>query len=115
MTEIVNLQMEEVSERLSEHGLSVKLSEKAREWLANIGYDPAFGARPLRRALQKYVESPLSVKILAGDFGSGDSVLVDVDDESDLEDQTLVFTLSEKDTDKPKSETKVSESEQVEA
>jgi ATP-dependent Clp protease ATP-binding subunit ClpC len=106
MTEIVNLQMEEVQGRLSEHGLTVRLSDKARKWLANVGYDPAFGARPLRRALQKYVESPLSVKLLAGEFGSGDTVLVDVDEETD--DQNLIFSLSEKGT-------KVSKNEKVEA
>ncbi|MCJ7623880.1 MAG: AAA family ATPase, partial [Anaerolineaceae bacterium] len=62
MLKIVDLQMEEVRERLEEHGLQVILSEKACEWLANEGYDSAFGARPLRRALQKNIESPLSVK-----------------------------------------------------
>jgi ATP-dependent Clp protease ATP-binding subunit ClpC len=84
MLEIVNLQMEEVRERLEEHGLQVSLSEEAREWLAKEGYDPAFGARPLRRALQKNVESPLSVKLLSGDFTEGDTVQVDISDESDL-------------------------------
>jgi ATP-dependent Clp protease ATP-binding subunit ClpC len=74
---IVGLQMKEIEERLAEHGLKVKLSEAARHWLAKEGFDPAFGARPLRRALQKYVESPLSIQMLRGDFKSGDTVLVD--------------------------------------
>ena len=52
MQEIVELQMKEVQERLSEHGLTVRLTDKARDWLANVGYDPSFGARPLRRACQ---------------------------------------------------------------
>jgi ATP-dependent Clp protease ATP-binding subunit ClpC len=89
MSVIVDLQMSEVTERLNEHGLNVELTPAARDWLANIGYDPAFGARPLRRALQKHVESPLSVKILAGEFGSGDNVIVDVTEQDG--EQVLVF------------------------
>jgi ATP-dependent Clp protease ATP-binding subunit ClpC len=79
MREIVDLQMNEVQERLSEHGLTVELTPAARNWLADVGYDPNFGARPLRRALQKHVESPLSVSLLSGEFASGDTILVDVD------------------------------------
>jgi len=59
------------------------LTENARKWLAKTGYDPAFGARPLRRALQKFVESPLSMKLLAGEIESGVSVSVDVNEEDD--------------------------------
>ncbi len=82
MERIVDLQMDEVQARLAEHGLTVEVSEAARSWLADEGYDPDFGARPLKRALQKYIESPLSVKILQGEFKEGGSVLVDyVDDE----------------------------------
>jgi len=80
MKEIVDLQMKEVQMRLSEHGLTVHLSSAARDWLAEEGYDSSFGARPLRRALQKHVESPLSVCLLSGEFVSGDTVIVDVDD-----------------------------------
>jgi ATP-dependent Clp protease ATP-binding subunit ClpC len=79
MEQIVDLQMKEVQERLSEHNISVQLTPAARSWLAKEGYDPAFGARPLRRALQKHVESPLSVKLLAGEFPGGATVMVDVD------------------------------------
>ncbi|HLE52936.1 MAG TPA: AAA family ATPase [Anaerolineales bacterium] len=81
MRQIVDLQMKEVQERLSERDLSVELTSAARDWLANEGYDPNFGARPLQRALQKYVESPLSVSLLGGEFSAGDTVLVDVDPE----------------------------------
>jgi ATP-dependent Clp protease ATP-binding subunit ClpC len=80
MREIVDLQMKEVEERLSEHGLKVDLTQEARDWLADVGFDPAFGARPLRRALQKHVESPLSVSLLSGQFSAGDVILVDVDE-----------------------------------
>lgn len=77
MYQIVDLQMKEVSERLKEHGLDVALTDAARKWLAEVGYDPAFGARPLRRALQKHIESPLSISVLSGQFQRGDRVIVD--------------------------------------
>jgi ATP-dependent Clp protease ATP-binding subunit ClpC len=74
---IVDLPMGEIAGRLAEQGLEVKLTDAARRWLAREGFDPQFGARPLRRALQRYVESPLSVRLLHGDFKSGDTVIVD--------------------------------------
>ncbi len=83
MIQIVDLQMKEIQERMGEHGLSVELTPTAREWLANAGYDPAFGARPLQRALQKFVESPLSISLLSGEFSATDRIHVDVDKESD--------------------------------
>lgn len=80
---IVDLQMREIMERLKERGLSVELSPAAREWLAKEGFDPAFGARPLKRALQKHVESPLSVSLLGGQFSEGDTIIVEVDESTD--------------------------------
>jgi ATP-dependent Clp protease ATP-binding subunit ClpC len=80
MLQIVDLQMKEVQERLGEHDLAVELTDEARDWLAEEGYDPDFGARPLKRALQKFVESPLSVSLLSGEFSSGDTIIVDVDE-----------------------------------
>jgi len=77
---IVDLQMGEIAGRLRERGLEVELTDAARRWLAREGFDPQFGARPLRRALQRYVESPLSVKMLRGDFEGGDLVVVDVEE-----------------------------------
>jgi ATP-dependent Clp protease ATP-binding subunit ClpC len=77
MEQIVVLQMKEIQERLSEFGVQVELNSGARKWLAKTGYDPAFGARPLRRALQKYVESPLSVEMLGGKIPSGSSIIVE--------------------------------------
>ena len=77
MEQIVTLQMKEIQDRLIEFGVNVDLTEKARNWLAKTGYDEAFGARPLRRALQKYVESPLSVELLAGSIPSGSSISVE--------------------------------------
>mgnify|MGYP000599892282 CR=1 FL=1 len=75
---IVDLQMREVQARLSEYNLHVTLSEVAKRWLAEQGYDPQFGARPLRRVIQRHVESPLSVQILRGNFGPGAHIGVDV-------------------------------------
>ena len=83
MKEIVDLQMQEIGQRLSEHGLAVELTDAARLWLAEQGYDPSFGARPLKRTLQKYVESPLSVSLLSGDFKEGDKVIVDMNEKQD--------------------------------
>ncbi len=80
---IVDLQMKEIQERLKERGLNVELSPAAREWLAKEGFDPAFGARPLKRALQKHVESPLSVNLLGGQFSEGNTIVVDVDEATD--------------------------------
>jgi ATP-dependent Clp protease ATP-binding subunit ClpC len=91
MLQIVDLQMQEVADRLEEQGMNVRLTPAARKWLAEVGYDPSFGARPLKRALQKHVESPLSVKILSGEFTPGNTVVVDFDEES----QGLTFTQEE--------------------
>ncbi len=74
---IVGLQMEEIASRLADQGLEVELTDAGRKWLASEGFDPQFGARPLRRALQRHIESPLSVKLLRGDFQEGDRVIVD--------------------------------------
>jgi len=104
MEEIVELQLKEIQDRLIEHNITVKLSETARSWLAKEGYDPAFGARPLRRALQKHVESPLSMKLLAGEFPGGATVLVDVDEKKNV----LTFTAGEAVTPKRKKKETVS-------
>jgi ATP-dependent Clp protease ATP-binding subunit ClpC len=94
MEEIVDLQMMEIRERLEERGITVELTEAARKWLAKEGYDPAFGARPLRRTLQRYVESPLSKRILRGEFVTGDHVLADVGQTED-DGKGLVFQKQE--------------------
>ena len=91
MEEIVDLQMSEIRDRMNEFGMGVTLTPTARTWLAKEGYDKAFGARPLKRALQKFVESPLSVKLLKGDFANGGTILVDVDEEK----SEIIFTQGE--------------------
>jgi ATP-dependent Clp protease ATP-binding subunit ClpC len=90
MEEIVDLQMQEIRERLEERGVTIELTEAARRWLAEEGYDQAFGARPLRRTLQRYVESPLSKRILRGEVEAGDQVLADIRETEDGTEE-LVF------------------------
>jgi ATP-dependent Clp protease ATP-binding subunit ClpC len=91
MEEIVVLQMKEVQDRLNDHNISIELTDAARKWLAKEGYDPAFGARPLKRAIQKNVESPLSMELLGGKFKEGGAVQVDVDEDKNK----IVFQISE--------------------
>jgi len=79
--QIVDLQLVDIAERLQDQNLTVELTDNARKWLARQGYDPAFGARPLKRAMQKYVESPLSVRLLRGDFKGKSHVIVDATEE----------------------------------
>ena len=80
--QIVDLMVAEVQERLEDREITIVLSEAAREWLAKTGFDPTFGARPLRRAVQRYVENILARDILAGKFTEGDSVAVDIADDA---------------------------------
>jgi ATP-dependent Clp protease ATP-binding subunit ClpC len=81
VSQIVILQMAEIQSRLEENGLKVLLTPKAQSWLANAGYDPNFGARPLRRVLQKLVESPLSLNLLSGEYTGNDTIEVDVEND----------------------------------
>jgi ATP-dependent Clp protease ATP-binding subunit ClpC len=83
--QIVDLQMKDIADRMEEQGLYVALTEDARAKLAQIGFDPQFGARPLRRALQRYVESPLSVQLLRGQFVRGDMVEIFVNDDGEID------------------------------
>ncbi len=86
--QIVDLQMRDIQDRLSEHGITIELTEVARDWLADEGFDAKFGARPLRRTLQREVETPLSKKILEGELEAGDTVLVDADPDVGIEFKT---------------------------
>ena len=79
--QIVDLMVKEVARRLEDRKVSIELTEGARDWLAKEGFEPVFGARPLRRAVQRYVENALSRRILAGELLEGDLVVVDVGDE----------------------------------
>ena len=83
MESIVNLQLKELQERMLENEVTMELEPEARKWLASIGYDPAFGARPLRRALQKYIETPLSNLWLSKSVGVGDTVYISHDPDNE--------------------------------
>jgi len=78
--EIVGIQLRHVSDLLADRGLKLEIGPAAREWLADVGYDPEFGARPLKRAIQREVQDPLALKILSGDFIEGDTIEVTVKD-----------------------------------
>ncbi len=77
--QIVNLQVEHLSARLKERNLGIVLTESAKEYIAREGFDPAFGARPLRRAIEKQIQNPLALKVLEGEFKEGDTIEVDID------------------------------------
>ena len=81
--QIVYILMKEIDERLAEEDLTLSLSEAATNFLVEKGYDEKFGARPLRRAIQRYVEDPLSEKILTAEFSSGDEIVVDVNEDGE--------------------------------
>jgi ATP-dependent Clp protease ATP-binding subunit ClpB len=80
IAEIVELQLERLRERLAERKISLELTDAAKELLAEEGWDPAYGARPLKRAIQRRLENPLARELLEGRFGEGDTVRVDAVD-----------------------------------
>jgi ATP-dependent Clp protease ATP-binding subunit ClpC len=95
---IIDISAEKLFKRIREMGISIEITKSAKEFLANKGYDQQFGARPLRRALQKYVEDPMAEEILKGKFKDGSSIKIKYSKKSD----SLVFsdvTESEKETD----------------
>jgi ATP-dependent Clp protease ATP-binding subunit ClpB len=75
--EIVDIQLRVLESRLAERKLSLRLTDAARAYLAEKGYDPAFGARPLKRLIQREIQDALALKLLAGEVGEGDTVVVD--------------------------------------
>jgi ATP-dependent Clp protease ATP-binding subunit ClpB len=79
LARIISIMLRELNDRLADRKITVTVTEPARERLADIGYDPTYGARPLRRAIQKHLQDPLALLILKGEFREGDSVLVDAD------------------------------------
>jgi ATP-dependent Clp protease ATP-binding subunit ClpB len=74
---IVAIQLERGGDLLEEKGFHLAVSPQAGEYLAEVGYDPDFGARPLKRAIQRELQDPLALKILSGDFSEGDTILVE--------------------------------------
>jgi len=89
LAKIIDLLIKDVEQRLAEHNIALKVNDEAKSWLISKGYNPEYGARPLRRAIQRYVENPLSTKILKGDFKEGDTVAISVEAEE------LSFTKTE--------------------
>jgi ATP-dependent Clp protease ATP-binding subunit ClpB len=77
LAEIVELQLERLRARLAGRGIELELTDAAKETLAEAGWDPTYGARPLKRALQRLVENPLAMRLLEGDFSDGDRIRVD--------------------------------------
>jgi ATP-dependent Clp protease ATP-binding subunit ClpB len=77
LTEVVDFQLKRVSKLLEDKGYYLEVSQAAKQYLAEEGYDPAFGARPLKRAIQRELQDPLALKILAGEFREGDVIEVE--------------------------------------
>src|SRR6185369_3920762 len=80
MGPIVDIQVGRVQRLLTDRKVTLQLSEAAREWLGRVGYDPVYGARPLKRAVQKYLQDPLAEEILRGEIKDGQTVRVDEGD-----------------------------------
>ena len=83
--DIVDIQIKRLNQTLEDHKIKIELTEDAKKILAEKGFDPEFGARPLKRAIQKYIQDPLSLKILEGKFMEGDLVQVTTNSHNDLE------------------------------
>ena len=81
--DIVEVQLRDLKKRLADRNISFKLNDNVKKMLAKKGYDPIYGARPLKRAIQKYMQDPLSLKLLQGDFQEGDQILVDINKVND--------------------------------
>lgn len=81
LREIVKLQVQRLEQRLVERKLALKLSDEGLDWLAQVGYDPVYGARPLKRAIQRELETPIAKAILRGEFHEGDTIYVGVENE----------------------------------
>ena len=83
--DVVKIQFERILERLNQQGLDIEITENAIDWIGTVGYDPHFGARPIKRILQKYILNDLSKKIIQGDISKDQKITIDI------EDQELVF------------------------
>ncbi len=81
LKDIVELLIQEVEKRLAERNIKLEISSEAKAWLVKRGYDPVYGARPLRRAIQRYIENPISIRILQGEFKEGDTVAISAGEE----------------------------------
>jgi ATP-dependent Clp protease ATP-binding subunit ClpB len=82
---IIEIQLRRLAKMIGDRGLAIEISDRAKEQIAKEGYDPAFGARPLKRALQKLIIDPLAMKLLDGSFKAGDSVFVNLGESGKVE------------------------------
>jgi ATP-dependent Clp protease ATP-binding subunit ClpB len=80
MGPIVDIQIARLGKLLEDRKIKLELTDAARAWLGRVGYDPVYGARPLKRAVQKYLQDPLADKILAGEIADGATIRVDEGD-----------------------------------
>src|SRR5436853_7881958 len=92
LVKIIELRLVDLRRLLAERKISIELTDAAKELLFTEGYDPSFGARPLKRAIQKLVQDPLALKILDGEVLNGDHVIVDADKKAGK----MVFTVSKR-------------------
>ncbi len=91
ITEIIDLMIKRVRTSLESQGLAIELTQAAKYYVVEKGYDPTMGARPLRRALQRLVEDPLSEKILWKEFRAGETIIVDIEDDAESGEPAIVF------------------------
>ena len=77
MGPIVEIQIERVQKLLKDRKIVLELTDAAKRWLGRVGYDPVYGARPLKRAVQRYLQDPLAEKLLAGEVPDGSTVKID--------------------------------------
>jgi ATP-dependent Clp protease ATP-binding subunit ClpC len=78
--QIVELMVDKVRDRLHERSIGIELTQAAKDWLVDEGFDPAFGARPLRRAVERHIENEIAKRVLSGEFADGDTVDIDAAD-----------------------------------
>lgn len=84
LVKIVGIQIDYLSKRLEEKNIKLELSDEVKEYIAELGYDPVYGARPLKRTIQKYIQDPLASKLLNGEFKEGDMVYVELSNDKKL-------------------------------
>ncbi|MEM8530087.1 MAG: AAA family ATPase [Chloroflexota bacterium] len=101
LAQIIDLLVNEVAERLQEQGMALKLTQAAKDLLVREGYHPAYGARPLRRTVQRMVETPLSRALLKGDFQTGDTIQIDVEGHALIFSKVETLELNERKTAEP--------------
>ena len=83
MSKIVDIQIKELQARLLERSIKIEISDTAKAWLGDKGYDPHYGARPLRRHMQMHIQNPLAEQLISGNYKDGDEIVVDVSDIND--------------------------------